>query len=204
MFSRKDVMAQNKIWIQEARSLTNLQIKEKIRIYELELLRRPRLPDKPCPRPDLEKKLIAREFQLENDAIKTFFGRATWDPKAGSFLVTYEDGEEAHMTVTEVAEYRLTTSKCDALIEKSGGRCHTFSHLIKLLTGQTSLDVEFDCLGPDEPVTIRQIWRMDFMGLLPLDDDETHVGPHMWPRLGTYENEKVENAKSFLNIVFCN
>jgi hypothetical protein len=182
--------------------MTDLQIKEKIRIYELELKRR-LLPDKPCPRPDLDGKLIAREFQLENDAIKTYFGRAKWNPKAGSFLVTYEDGEEAVMTVAEVEEYRLTSSKCDTLIKNSGGRCHTFCHLIKILVGHSSLDgrVNFYDSGT---TTIRQIWSLRPLGLLPLDDDETHIGPHMWPRLGTYENEKVENAKKIVRIVFCN
>jgi hypothetical protein len=169
---------------------------EQLEAYAAELARR-----KSCPRPDLEKKLIAREFQLENDAIKTFFGRATWDPKAGSFLVTYKDGEEAHMTIDEVDEYRLNISKCHALIKKSGGRSHTFSHLIKLLAGHSSLDGNIHTNRGI--LTFRRLWKI-LPGLSPLDDDETHVGPHMWPRLGTYENEKIENAKKIIEIVFCN
>lgn len=167
---------------------------------EFELWRRSR-PDKPCPRPDLEDKIVAREFQLQNSAIKTFFGRATWDPKAGSFLILYQDGDTAHMTVDEVDEYRLNISKCHALIKKSGGRCHTFCYLIKILASHSSLDGNIRTTRGT--LTFRRLWEI-LPGLLPLDDDETHVGPHMWPRLGTYENEKIENAKKIIEIVFCN
>jgi hypothetical protein len=183
MFSRKDVMD----W------LTTEQL-------EFELWRRSR-PDKPCPRPDLEDKIVAREFQLQNSAIKTFFGCATWDPKAGSFLIRYQDGDTAHATVDDVDEYRLNISKCHALIKKSGGRCHTFCHLIKILAGHSSLDGNIRTSRGT--LTFRRLWKI-LPGLSPLDDDETHVGPHMWPRLGTYENEKIENAKKIIEIVFCN
>jgi len=143
-------------------------------------------PMPPCPHPELEDIMICMPITTY-EITRDFYGRIVYEDHTGKFFARYEDFDTPYLTIDEIRNYKVSMSHFFDKIDETGNRSMKFSRFLKFLSKHSRRRVleAFRDLGLDHHIGEK-------------------IGPHLWPKLGQDEYEKVKNAKKVLEYVYCN